>query len=459
MLDTAVAHAHTHHQRYLDQLLDLLRIPSVSTLPEHQPDIRRAADWLAADLSRIGLENVRLWPTAGNPVVYGEWLNAGSNVPTVLVYGHYDVQPPDPLELWQSPPFEPTIRDGRIYARGASDNKAQLFSHVKAIESVLAANGRLPVNVKFCLDGEEEVGSPNLAPFVKEHRSLLAADSVLVSDGAMIGSEQPTIDYALRGVVFGEIRVRGPHRDLHSGSYGGSVHNPAQAVAEIVAALHHADGRVAIPGFYDDVVPLSKTERERLQQVPYGLEQWQQETGAPQPWGESDYTLLERMTARPTCEVNGLWGGFRGEGVKTIIPAEAGAKISMRLVAEQDPDRIARLFVEYVESLTPETVQLQVTMQPGAAAAVTDPDSPQIQAAVKAYQVGWGARPVLSRGGGSLPVIATFQSELGTPFVLMPFGLDDNRHSPNEHYHLDHFSRGLDTAIHYYYYLAEMGRP
>jgi acetylornithine deacetylase/succinyl-diaminopimelate desuccinylase-like protein len=334
-----------------------------------------------------------------------------------------------------------------------------LFSHVKAIESMLAANGRLPVNVKFCLDGEEEVGSPNLAPFVKEHKSLLAADSVLVSDGAMISSQQPTIGYALRGVVFGEIRVRGPRRDLHSGSYGGAVHNPAQALAEIVAALHRADGRVAIPGFYDSVVPLSESERERLQQIPYGQKQWQEETGAPQPWGESDYTLLERMTARPTCEVNGLWGGFQGEGVKTIIPAEAGAKISMRLVAGQDPDRIARLFADYVESLAPETVQLVVSMQPGAAAAVTDPDSPQIQAAVKAYQDGWGASPVLSRGGGSLPVIATFQGELGAPFVLMPFGLDDNRHSPNEHYHLDHFGRGIDTAIHYYYYLAEMGRP
>jgi acetylornithine deacetylase/succinyl-diaminopimelate desuccinylase-like protein len=311
----------------------------------------------------------------------------------------------------------------------------------------------VPVNVKFCFDGEEEIGSPSLEPFVMVNRDLLAADSILISDGPMLSAGQPTIDYALRGVVMAEIRVSGPRRDLHSGNYGGAVHNPAQAVAEIVAWLHDENGRVTIPGFYDNVLPLSDAERELLEQVPYPVQQWQEETGAPQLWGEAEYSLLERMTARPTCEVNGIWGGFSGNGSKTVLPAEAGAKITMRLVAKQEPGRIAQLFKEYVLSLVPDTVRVTVTTGAASAAAVTPFDSPQIAAAAKAYEVGWGAKPILSRAGGSLPILDAFQRELGIPFVLMPFGLDDNRHSPNEHYHLDHFYKGIDTAIHYYYYL------
>lgn len=455
MIESAVSYTRSNQQRYLDQLIAFLRIPSISTLSEHQNDIWRAADWLAADLKRIGLDHVQLIETAGNPVVYGEWLHAGDQVPTVLVYGHYDVQPVDPLDQWVSPPFDPTLRDGRLYARGASDNKAQLFTHVKAIESMLGGNGRLPVNIKLCFDGEEEIGSPHLEPFVQAHRSLLAADLVLVSDGAMIRSDQPSIDYALRGVISAEIRVTGPKRDLHSGSYGGSVHNPAQAIAEIVVALHHPDGAVAIPGFYEDVATLSPAERSLLQQVPYDVVQWQEETGAPQPWGEPEFSFYERMTARPTCEVNGLWGGFQGEGFKTIIPAEAGAKISMRLVENQDAQKISGQFVTYVKSLVPDTVQASITVQAGADAAVTPYESSFIEAAMRAYETAWGATPVLSRGGGSLPIVATFQRELHAPFVLMPFGLDDNRHSPNEHYRLDHFEKGLDTAVTFYTYLSE----
>lgn len=458
MLKPAISQAHTGRPQYLQQLLDFLRIPSISTLPAHHADIRRAAQWLATDMARIGLEQVQLLETAGNPVVFGQWLGAGPDAPTVLVYGHYDVQPADPLELWHSPPFTPQIRDDRVYARGASDNKGQMFSHLKAVESMLVANGRLPVNLKFCLDGEEEIGSPHLPPFVSAHRELLAADSILVSDGGMISLRQPVIHYALRGVVFAEIEVSGPRRDLHSGSYGGAVHNPAQAVAEIIAALHDENGRVAIPGFYDNVVPLSPAERALLARLPQTAVQWQQETGVPALWGEPEYTLLERTTARPTCEVNGIWGGFQGEGAKTIIPAKAGAKISMRLVAEQDPQEIGRLFTEYVTGLAPETVVVRVRVQEGgAAAAVTPYDAPEITAAVKAYQAGWGATPFLGRGGGSLPIIAAFQKELAAPFVLMPFGLDDNRHAPNEHYHLQNFYRGIDTAIYYYHYLPETG--
>ncbi len=458
MIETAVSINQSDRQQYLDQLIAFLRIPSISTLSEHQADVRRAAEWLAADLTRIGLDHVQLAETAGNPVVYANWLHAGDNMPTVLVYGHYDVQPVDPLDLWESDPFEPTLRNGCLYARGISDNKAQLFTHVKAIESMLVGNGRLPVNVKLCFDGEEEIGSPNIESFVKTNQTLLAADLVLISDGAMIGTDQPSIDYGLRGVISAEIHVSGPYRDLHSGSYGGSVHNPAQAVAEIVAALHHPDGSVAIPGFYDDVTSLSPTERALLKQVPYDETQWRDETGAPQPWGEPAFTFYERMTARPTCEVNGLWGGFQGEGFKTIIPAKAGAKISMRLVENQDANKIARQFVEFVESLVPNTVQVTVNVQAGADAAVTPYNSPTIRAAMQAYEAGWNATPVLSRGGGSLPIVATFQRELGTPFVLMPFGLDDNRHSPNEHYRLDHFDKGLDTAVYFYHFLSEINQ-
>ncbi len=455
MLEKAIEHAHANRERYLAQLFDLLRIPSISTLSEHKADIQRAADWLAADMARAGLNNVQVMPTAGNPVVYGEWLGAGDGAPTVLVYGHYDVQPVDPLELWETPPFEPTLREGKIYARGASDDKGQAFIHIKALEAMLAANGRLPVNVKIVLEGEEEIGSLNLEPFVVAHKDLLAATSGLISDSRILNPQQPSITYALRGMTYMEVRVRGPKRDLHSGSYGGSVHNPAQVVAEIIAALHDKDGRITIPGFYDKVRPLSAEERAALAKVPYTLAQWQEETGLHTPWGEPEYTLLERMTARPTCEVNGIWGGFQGEGGKTIIPAEAGAKISMRLVPDQDPDEIARLFTDYVKQLAGDKVQIEVIQHTGGWWAITPIDSLEMQAAARAYEAVWGVPPVFTREGGSIPIVATFQRELGTPVVLMGFGLDDNVHSPNEHFRVDHFYKGIDTVIHYYHYLAE----
>ncbi len=454
MLPNALDHAHANRDRYVEQLFDLLRIPSISTLSEHKPDIARAAQWLADDMARAGFQNARVISTAGNPVVYGEWLGAGKEAPTVLIYGHYDVQPVDPLELWQTPPFEPQVRDGEIYARGASDDKGQAFVHIKAVESMLAANGRLPVNVKILLEGEEEVGSPSLTPFVLANKDLLAATSGLISDGRIISSDQPSIVYALRGMAYMEIRVRGPRRDLHSGSYGGSVHNPAQVVAEIIAALHDVNGTITIPGFYDRVRPLSAQERAALAKVPYTTAQWQEETGLTDPWGEPDFTLLERISARPTCEVNGMWGGFQGEGGKTIIPAEAGAKISMRLVPDQDPDEIARLFADYVKKLAGNHVQVEVIQHHGAWPAITPIHSPEMTAASKAYETVWGVPPVFTREGGSIPIVATFQQELGIPVVLMCFGLDDNVHSPNEHFKLDHFIKGIDTAIHYFYNLA-----
>ncbi len=454
MQEKALAHAEANRERYLDQLLDFLRIPSVSTLPEHKADMQRTAEWLIADMKRAGFENVQIFPTAGHPIVYGDWLNAGEDAPTVLVYGHYDVQPVDPIDLWHSDPFEPDIRDGEIYARGASDDKGQAFIHIKAVESALAANGSLPVNVKVLLEGEEEIGSPNLESFVVEHKDLLAADYGLVSDGRIISAEQPSIVYGLRGLTYMEVRLRGPKRDLHSGAYGGSVHNPAQALAEIIAALHDEDGRVTIPGFYENVRELTEQERAALSEVPGGLPLWQKETGLTYPWGEPDYSILERVSARPTCEVNGIWGGFQGEGGKTVIPAEAGAKISMRLVADQDPERVAQLFADYVRELAPEGMQVEVVKHSTGWWALTPLESPAMQAAAAAYAGTWGVEPVFTREGGSIPIVATFQKELGAPVVLMGFGLDDSIHSPNEHFRVRNFNRGIDTVIRYYYALA-----
>ena len=454
MPDQALQHAAANREQYLEQLKELLRIPSISTLPAHQADVRRAAEWLAADMQRIGLKNVNVFETAGHPVVYGDWL-AAKEAPTILIYGHYDVQPVDPLDLWDTAPFEPTVREGALYARGASDDKGQVFTHLKAIESILATGGKLPVNVKLIIEGEEEIGSPSLEPFVLEHKDLLAADSGLVSDGRIIGPDTPSIVYALRGMTYMEMHVRGPKRDLHSGSYGGSVYNPAQALAEIIASLHDENGTVTIPGFYDKVRPLSEAERIALKGVPYTVAQWQAETGLATPWGEQEYSLIERTSARPTCEVNGIWGGFQGEGGKTIIPAEAGAKISMRLVAEQDPDEIGQLFADYVTQIGPEGVQVEVAKLHTGWWAITPIDSPEMQAAAQAYQATWGKTPVFTREGGSIPIVATFQKELGTPVVLMGFGLDDNVHSPNEHFRVAHFYRGIDTAIHYYHNLVK----
>ncbi|MBN1311445.1 MAG: dipeptidase [Anaerolineae bacterium] len=454
MLNQALAHARNQREQHLDQLIEFLGIPSISTLSEHKRDIERAARWLATDMTNAGLEDVEVMPTAGNPIVYGEWLGAGPEAQTVLVYGHYDVQPVDPVDLWVSPPFEPQVRDGEIYARGASDDKGQMFAHIKAVEAMLAAGGKLPVNVKMIFEGEEEVGSPSLEPFVIEHKDLLAANSGLVSDGRIVDTNTPSLVYALRGMSYIEISVKGPKRDLHSGSYGGSVHNTAQLVAEIIVSLHDENGTINIPGFYDKVRELSPEEREALRKVPYSLAQWQEETGLKTPWGEKEYTLLERTTARPTCEVNGMWGGFQGEGGKTIIPAEAGAKISMRLVPDQDPQEITQLFGAHVQQFIPADYTLEVLEHVHGWPVITPIDSPEIRAAARAYEATWGKPPVFTREGGSIPIVATFQKELGAPVVLMGFGLDDNVHAPNEHFRLEHFYRGIGTIIHYYHYLS-----
>ena len=454
MRDAALTYAEEQQPRFIEQLQAFLRIPSISTERAHRGDIDRAAEWLASDMGRLGLRDVAVLETRGHPVVYGDWLGA-PGAPTILIYGHYDVQPPGAAAEWTHDPFAALIDGGRVHARGASDNKAQHFSHLKAVESYLATAGRLPLNIKFCLDGEEEIGSPHIASFVEEQKERLAADLLVMSDGAMLGPGRPSIDYALRGIVALDVTLKGQKRALHSGSYGGSVANPLQALSALLASLHDADGRVAIPGFYDRVQPLADAERALLAQVGYEEEQWRAETGALAPWGEPAYTLLERMTARPTCEINGLWGGYQGEGVRTILPPSAGAKISFRLVEDQDPDEIAALFRAHVERLTPPQLRAEITVHAGAPAAVTPYDSAAVAAARRALQAVWGVAPVLSRGGGSLPVVAAFQQVLQVDYLLLPLGLDDNRHAPNEYYDLERLAKGVATAIHLYRALAD----
>ncbi len=432
----------------LKELSEWLRIPSVSTLPEHKEDVERAAAWLAQKMTSIGLDNVQIIPTGGHPIVYADWLHAGTGAPTVLVYGHYDVQPIDPLEMWTSPPFEPAVRGDDLFARGASDDKGQLFAHVAAVEALLAASGKLPVNVKFLVEGEEEVGSGALTAFVPAETGKLAADVCVISDTHILSPEQPLIIYGLRGVWAGEVTVKGPSQDLHSGMFGGAVHNPNQAMCALLAQLHDEAGRVAVPGFYEDVQPLSPQEREALAQVPYGDEQLLHESGAPAAWGEQGYTVTERIGARPTLEINGMWGGFIGEGFKTVIPAEAHAKVSCRLVPDQPSAAIGPMIEEFLQKIAPNTVEVEVRTLQHAPATVVPLDVPEMQAGARAYARVFGENPVFSREGGSIPIAAIVQDSLNMPILFMGFGLpDDNLHAPNEKLHLPNFYRGIRVGI------------
>ncbi len=450
MVERAIAWAREQREEHLEQLEELLAIPSVSTQPSRQADVTRAADWLADHMRAIGLTEVGVHPTDRHPIVYGQWTEA-PGAPTVLIYGHYDVQPPDPLELWYTPPFEPTVQDGDIYARGAADDKGQLFIQLKALQAYLQTAGRAPVNLKFLLEGEEEIGSPSLDAFVADHQDLLDADIALISDSHILAPDQPALVYGLRGMCYMEIEVQGPSQDLHSGSYGGAVHNPAEVLCQIVGALKDAQGRITIPGFYDRVKPISDEERAELARVPFSEAQFLQETGVAKTWGEVGYSVLEQIGARPTLDVNGLVGGYISEGAKTIIPAWARAKVSMRLVAEQDPEEIRRRFTEYVRLLAPDSVRLTVRTFSLAKAALVDRDIPEMQAAARAYERAFGVRPVYIREGGSIPVVTLLKDELGLDTILMGFGLpDDNIHGPNEKLHLDNFYRGIETAIHFY---------
>ena len=454
-MQKALTYAKENAAAFRQQLFDLLHIPSVSTDPERAGAVREAAEWLADNMRRAGIENVAIMKTEGHPVVYGDWLHA-NNAPTVLIYGHYDVQPAVMEDGWDHDPFKPVERDGKVYARGATDDKGQAFTHIKAVESLLQAEGGLPVNVKFILEGEEEIGSPNLAPFIEAHKDTLAADVCIISDSGILTEDQPSIVYALRGLTALEIEVKGPSKDLHSGMYGGGVHNPVQALAEIVAQLHDADGTVTVPGFYDDVVLLKDEERAELKKTAVTEEEWTARSGAPQPWGEPDFTISERIGARPTLEINGMAGGFYGEGVKTVLPAKALAKITCRLVANQDPDKIFDAIKAHVEAVTPSTVTVDVRRLKGSGhPALIDINTPAMQAAIRAYAKGWGKEPVFMREGGSIPIVADFQQILGLPVVLMGFGLNtDGAHGPNEHFTLSMFHRGIDTSMHFLHEIA-----
>jgi acetylornithine deacetylase/succinyl-diaminopimelate desuccinylase-like protein len=445
-----------HRDRYVDELKAYLAIPSISAMPEHAADIRRCAEWSAEELRRIGMQNVRLIETPGNPVVYADWLGAPGK-PTILFYGHYDVQPVDPIEKWVSPPFEATVRDGEIYARGAADDKGQVFMHFKALEAHLKQAGTLPCNFKIFIEGEEEVGSTHLDAFVREHKDELAADVVVVSDSAMFDRGVPSICYGLRGLAYFQVDLTGTHSDLHSGSFGGAVANPAFVLAQIVSQLKDRSGRIRIPGFYDDVRDLRPEEREQWKRLPFSEKKYRKDVGAPRLFGETGYTTLERTWARPTCEVNGLYSGFTGEGAKTVIPATAMAKISMRLVPDQDPEKIGQLFEAFLTKIAPSTVQLKLTRMHGGKPWMADFDNKYVQAAARSIERGFGKTPVFTREGGSIPVVSTFETELGIPSVLFGVGLpDENAHAPNEKLDLANFHNGIIATAYLYSEIASL---
>lgn len=444
-----------HKDRFLSELLDLLRIPSVSADPKYKADVARCAEAVKQRLVEAGADKVEVCPTAGHPIVYGEKIVDPSK-PTVLVYGHYDVQPPDPIDLWHSGPFDPVIKDGMIYARGSADDKGQFYMHVKAFEAMMR-NGGLPCNVKFMIEGEEEVGSDNLGVFVKNNKERLKADVVLISDTAMIANDVPSINTGLRGLSYLEVEVTGPNRDLHSGVYGGAVANPINVLCDMISSLHDKDRRITIPGFYDAVKELGAGERKALAEAPFDLEAYKKDLGVNDVLGEKGYTSEERSSIRPTLDVNGIWGGYIGEGAKTVLPSKAFAKISMRLVPDQKSDAITKLFKDHFERIAPPSVKVEVRPHHGGEAAVTPIDSPAYLAAAKAMEETFGKKPIPTRGGGSIPIVALFESELGLKTVLFGFGLDsDNIHSPNEKYGVFNYLIGIRTIPRFFQHYAAM---
>ncbi len=433
---------------YLEQLKEYLRIPSISTDPEHREDVLRCSDFLVERMREAGIDAERV-ETGRHPLVYGEWTGAPGK-PTILFYGHYDVQPPDPLELWRNPPFEPVEEGDHLVARGATDDKGQSFTHVKAVGAMLAERGELPINVKFIVEGEEESGGESIERFVREDAGKrLGCDAVVISDTSMYAPGQPSLLYGLKGLAYMELKVKGPERDLHSGTFGGAVANPANALAEIVARLRDAaTGKVLIPGFYDDVQPLTDEERRTIRELPFDEEAYRRELGVPSTFGEEGFSTLERVWARPTCDVNGIFGGYQGKGAKTVLPAWAGAKVSMRLVPNQDPARIARLFTDYVHEVAPAGVTVEVEALHDAQPVLIETGGPIAEAAKAAQEDVWGKPPVLIREGGSIPVVATFSSVLEVPILLIGFGLSDDRlHSPNEKFNISHFYKGIQTIV------------
>jgi acetylornithine deacetylase/succinyl-diaminopimelate desuccinylase-like protein len=447
--------------RFLNELFELLRIPSISADSAYKGDVAQAAEYVKEKLIAAGADKVEVCPTAGHPIVYGEKM-IDPQLPTVLVYGHYDVQPAVPLDLWHTPPFEPTIKktavhpEGAIFARGSADDKGQFYMHVKAFEIMMQTNS-LACNVKFMIEGEEEVGSSNLGTFCKENVERLKADVVLISDTSMIANDVPSIDTGLRGLSYVEVEVTGPNRDLHSGVYGGAVANPINILAKMIATMHDENNHITIPGFYEKVQELSTTERAELNKAPFDIEEYKKDLGITDVWGEKGYTVLERTGIRPTLDCNGIWGGYTGEGSKTVLPSKAFAKISMRLVPNQTTDEITDLFKKHFESIAPKGIKVEVRPHHGGEPVVTPTDSPAYLAAAKAMETTFGKKPIPTRGGGSIPIVALFESVLGLKSVLMGFGLDsDALHSPNEHYGIVNYYKGIETIPYFFKYFAEL---
>lgn len=455
-MTTPLAYTEANFSRFIEELFDLIAIKSISSIPDHKPDVRHAAQWVLDHLHALGMQRVELFETTGHPIVYGEWLGA-DDAPTVLVYGHYDVQPALAEDGWKTvDPFKAEIIDGNIVARGATDDKGQFFIHLKTFEALMQTTGTFPVNIKFLIEGEEEVSSTNLEKFIEAHKDLLKADVAVISDTGMFAPGIPAICYGLRGYTLLQVEVTGPRDDLHSGSYGGSVHNPIQALIELLATLHDADGRVTLPGFYDDVRVLSEAERATLAEVPYTEAMWQDETGAPQPWGESEFTIYERTSIRPTLELISIDGG-EIKGIKNIVPKAARARISCRLVPYQKPEMIEELVRRYFEAHTPPTVKIDIKqLAAGSPAVLVNRDSEAMQVAIDAYEQVFGTKPLFVLGGGSIPVVTDFQERLGMPTLLMGFGLpDDNLHAPNEKLAVEQFRLGIQTMLIFYNLLVE----
>jgi acetylornithine deacetylase/succinyl-diaminopimelate desuccinylase-like protein len=454
----AFDYAHENAGRFREELYELLRIPSVSADPAFSGEVRKAAYWLMEHFEMLGFEAELIETEGQHPMVYAEWMKAGEGAKTVLIYGHYDVQPAVMEDGWDTDPFEPVEKDGFMFARGSTDDKGQVFAHIKAVEALLKTEGKLPVNVKFIIEGEEESGGEAIAQYVKsEEGKRLKADACVISDSSMLEIGQPIIVNALRGGIVFDLIVKGPKQDLHSGMYGGTVHNPLQALAEILAQLHKLDGSVAVTGFYDNVRLLSEKEREEIAAIKWEREEWEEATGAPKPWGELSYTLLERIGARPTLEITGMAGGYFGEGFKSIVPAKAWAKISCRLVADQEPQEIFEKVSNYIRKIAPTTVTIEMRKERmGSEAALVNTNTPAMQAAIRAFEKAWGKAPIFKREGGSIPIVSDFQNRLGMPVILMGFGLDsDNLHGPNEHFSIEMFHKGVDTSIQFLIEMAE----
>lgn len=448
-MENVVSYINSHKDTYVEELKEFLRIPSISTLAENKRDMITAAEFVAGKLRSAGIQNVKIIETKGHPLVYADWLNAPGK-PTVLIYGHYDVQPVDPITLWDSPPFDPTIKDGKIYARGATDDKGQMYMHIKTVEAFMKTQGTLPLNVKFIIEGEEEIGSGNLEEFVNKNQELLKCNAVLISDTSLYGPGIPTLTYGLRGLCYMEVEVTGPNRDLHSGTFGGGVDNPINVLAEMISKLKDTNGKIKIPGFYRDVVNLTKKERDNFKALPFSEIKYARELGVKKLNGEKGYSTLERIWARPTLDCNGIFGGFTGDGAKTVLPSKASAKISMRLVPNQDPKKIAKLFKSYLTKIAPKTVKLNIKDLHGAYPIATSLDDSATIAAAKALSKVFGKKTIFMREGGSIPIVVTFAKKLKASPVLMGMGLDsENLHSPNEHFNLNHFHLGILTSAYF----------